>query len=255
MNIFKPIFQKFGSNNTDLFSKICKQQFWFMLNSQEAPDMEPIRNSLFRGESSFFYVLSLSTTIKRDQSRAICWTLLIYGLATVSRIDTIIGLFCRISSVLQVSFAKETYIFIDPTNQSHPISASHFVLASHLQERFLLPSHLCARTHWVRSRLVNMYTRLFALVIMYVSPVQEKWRGQRAFSRKFESVPSLFLFVLKSFVCTVPPGTVLITVKSKFVILKLWQLVVFCTCRILPKELNFVEYSTLSRICPYGSYT
>ena len=46
-----------------------------------------------------------------------------YGVATVSRIEKIIGLFCRISSLLQGSFAKETYDFIDPTNRSHPIAA------------------------------------------------------------------------------------------------------------------------------------
>jgi len=44
-----------------------------------------------------------------------------YGVAIVSRIDTIIRLFCRISSRLQGSFAKETYNLIDPTNWSHPI--------------------------------------------------------------------------------------------------------------------------------------
>ena len=33
----------------------------------------------------------------------------------------IIGLFCRISSLLYGSFAKETYTLIDPINQSHPI--------------------------------------------------------------------------------------------------------------------------------------
>jgi len=44
-----------------------------------------------------------------------------YGVATVSSIDKIIRLFCRISSLLWVSFAKETYNFIDPTSQSHPI--------------------------------------------------------------------------------------------------------------------------------------
>ena len=32
-----------------------------------------------------------------------------------------IGLFCRISSLLQASFAKETYNFKEPTNRSHPI--------------------------------------------------------------------------------------------------------------------------------------
>ena len=46
-------------------------------------------------------------------------TVIIYGVATVSRIDQIIGLFCRIASLLYVSFAKETYNFIDPTNCSH----------------------------------------------------------------------------------------------------------------------------------------
>jgi len=45
----------------------------------------------------------------------------LYGVATVSRTDKIIGLFCRILSLLFGSFAKETYNFIDPANQSHPI--------------------------------------------------------------------------------------------------------------------------------------
>jgi len=44
-----------------------------------------------------------------------------YGVASISRIDKIIGLFCRIASLLWGSFAKETYNFIDPTNISHPI--------------------------------------------------------------------------------------------------------------------------------------
>ena len=52
-----------------------------------------------------------------------------YGVATVSttvsRIDKIIGLFCRILSLLEGSFAKETFNFIDPTNQSHPIWMRH----------------------------------------------------------------------------------------------------------------------------------
>ena len=32
-----------------------------------------------------------------------------------------IGLFCRILSLLWVSFAKETYHFKEPTNRSHPM--------------------------------------------------------------------------------------------------------------------------------------
>jgi len=44
-----------------------------------------------------------------------------YGVATVSRIDKIIRLFCKILSLLKGSFAKETYNLIDPTDRSHPI--------------------------------------------------------------------------------------------------------------------------------------
>ena len=44
-----------------------------------------------------------------------------YGVATISRPLIILGLFCRISSLLWGSFAKETYIFKEPTNRSHPI--------------------------------------------------------------------------------------------------------------------------------------
>jgi len=48
----------------------------------------------------------------------------VYGVALVSRIDEIVGLVGRILSLIQGSFAKETYSCIDPTNQSHPISKS-----------------------------------------------------------------------------------------------------------------------------------
>jgi len=44
-----------------------------------------------------------------------------YGVASISRLLKVIGLFCRIESVLQGSFAKETCNFKEPTNRSHPI--------------------------------------------------------------------------------------------------------------------------------------
>ena len=44
-----------------------------------------------------------------------------YGVATISRLLKILGLFCRISSLLYGSFAKKTYHFKEPTNHSHPI--------------------------------------------------------------------------------------------------------------------------------------
>ena len=42
-------------------------------------------------------------------------------MATVSRLPKIIGLFCRISSLLLGSFAKENCNFKEPTNRRHPI--------------------------------------------------------------------------------------------------------------------------------------
>ena len=46
-----------------------------------------------------------------------------YGVATISTLIKIIGLFCRISSLLKGSFAKETYDFEEPTTHSHPIAS------------------------------------------------------------------------------------------------------------------------------------
>jgi len=45
-----------------------------------------------------------------------------YGVTTISRLLNIIRLFCRISSLLYDSFAKEIYHFKEPTHRSHPIS-------------------------------------------------------------------------------------------------------------------------------------
>ena len=60
-----------------------------------------------------------------------------YGVATVSRLLKMIGLFCRISSLLQDSFAKETYDFQEPTDRSHPISVfmKHLLHESNVLQR------------------------------------------------------------------------------------------------------------------------
>jgi len=73
----------------------------------------------------------------------------IYGVATVSRIDTIIGLFCRIASLLWGSFATETYNLINPTHHSHPICVltacvCHMPYAWHDPSTW---SHMCDVTH------------------------------------------------------------------------------------------------------------
>ena len=44
-----------------------------------------------------------------------------YGVATVSRIDKIIGLFCKRALLKRRNSAKETYDFKGPTHRSHPM--------------------------------------------------------------------------------------------------------------------------------------
>ena len=47
----------------------------------------------------------------------------VYGVATIGRLLKIKSLFCRISSLLQVSFAKETCNFKEPASRCLPIAA------------------------------------------------------------------------------------------------------------------------------------
>ena len=72
-----------------------------------------------------------------------------YGVATISRLLKIIGLFCRISSFLYVSFVKETCNFKEPTHRSHPISLIHDSLVNNARlvhgcdmSCFFIPQHL-----------------------------------------------------------------------------------------------------------------
>ena len=56
-------------------------------------------------------------------------------MATISRLLQIIGLSCRISSLLKGFFAKETYNFKEPTDRSQPIS--HHLTLLHFQHSFI----------------------------------------------------------------------------------------------------------------------
>jgi len=56
------------------------------------------------------------------------------GVAMISRLLKILGLFCRISSLLQGSFAKQIYNLKAPTHRSHPISLARALrVCTHLQ--------------------------------------------------------------------------------------------------------------------------
>jgi len=69
-------------------------------------------------------VFTLAQTLTRSRKLESYFVLQNYGAATISRLLKIIGLFCRISSLLYGSFAKETCHFKEPTNRSQPTAAS-----------------------------------------------------------------------------------------------------------------------------------
>ena len=78
-----------------------------------------------------------------------------YGLATVNRLLKIISLFCRIPSLLQGSFAKETYNFKEPTNRSHPTVSLHIM---HTDMQSILPYKVCLHMYTNKHTYIRKYT-------------------------------------------------------------------------------------------------
>jgi len=89
------------------------------------------------------------------------WCSRCYGVATISRLLKFIGLFCKISSLLKGSFAKETYNFKEPANRSHPIHTFiRDMTPSNVTGR-VLPMHMCV--------YICIYTyMLYVCVYMYI---------------------------------------------------------------------------------------
>jgi len=91
--------------------------------------------------------------------------LLWYGVATLSRLLKIICLFCRTSSLLYGSFAKETCSFQEPTNEATPhdvdINVKSGSLRSDLFPIFVLMK--CSR--WRFPSVLIFFPRWFGSVI------------------------------------------------------------------------------------------
>ena len=69
---------------------------------------------------------------------------LLYGVATIGRLLKIIDLFCRMQSVSQGSFAKETYNIKESTTRSHPILLIITTHQPHLHSTAHHHSHVSA---------------------------------------------------------------------------------------------------------------
>jgi len=94
--------------------------------------------------------------------------------ATISRLLTIIGLFCRISSLLYGSFAKETYNFKEPTTRSHLILSAcscHTHMCMHKNARTFLfigmCIFICNYTHAYIVRYIYTYVHVYIHIYVY----------------------------------------------------------------------------------------
>ena len=90
-------------------------------------------------------------------SQISCLSDILYGVATISRLLKMKGLFCRISSVLYGSFPTETYNFKEPTNRSHPIAC---------------PSNVCRRLSDISPRFPDVLCMCVGQRCVYVL---ERW--------------------------------------------------------------------------------
>jgi len=104
----------------------------------------------------------------------VCLILYSHGVPAISRLLKITGLFCRISSLLWVSFAKKTFSFKEPTNRSHPISLilllDHIFCVFDYVESYLLycPTQICSVWHQIPRQISGfelLVTVLCAVIV------------------------------------------------------------------------------------------
>jgi len=82
------------------------------------------------------------------------------GVATTCKLLKIIGLFCRISSLLNGSFAKETYNFKEPTNRSRPIV--HMNASCHTFQGMSYTAHMNERYRVAKTHRIPYLYRSFS---------------------------------------------------------------------------------------------
>jgi len=89
-----------------------------------------------------------------------------YGVASISRLLKIISLFCKRALQKRRYSAKETYIFKEPTNRSHPIesypSATIWVWMSHIK---YVTSRI--RSHIIHMRGSSIYVYMCTYMGIY----------------------------------------------------------------------------------------
>jgi len=90
--------------------------------------------------------------------------------ATISRLLEIVGLFCRILSLLQGSFANETYNFMEPTNRSHLIHGlrRHLWCVTRYKHVTNVDTRMCVPSQRTEQSVdVHMYLYVYVCIYIY----------------------------------------------------------------------------------------
>jgi len=96
----------------------------------------------------------------------------IYGVATISRLLKIIGLFCKRALQKRPIIFKETYNFKEPTNRSHPISTYIYMLGLRLSPRvsleYMYTIHICTCTYTYTYTYIYLFLHLSIPIYLHV---------------------------------------------------------------------------------------
>jgi len=94
-----------------------------------------------------------------------------YGVATISRLLKIMGLFCKRALLKRYYSAKETYNFKEPTNRSHPICACISINVAHICVHVLnVYSHVTIEryTHMCACISLNLAHICVHVLVIYI---------------------------------------------------------------------------------------
>jgi len=92
----------------------------------------------------------------------------VYGVAMISKLLKLIGLFCKRALWKRLYSTKETYNLIDPTNWSHPISLIHIHTFSCMCLYTCLYTCMCLQYISQTCVYMYIYTRVYSCVCLYI---------------------------------------------------------------------------------------
>jgi len=116
-----------------------------------------------------------------------------YGVASVSKVDKMTGLFCKRALENRLYSAQKTYNFKEPTNRSHPISVyvyAYVYVCTHIHSG----AASCLSTRSTHTLPFDLVTQVCVTCVICMNAKQCDW--SRSVCRKVEYVCEWYPFDL-----------------------------------------------------------